>query len=196
VRREDLPKEAPRALEPEEQKRFMRAVERCTSIRDRAIALLLFYTALRVGECASLDTNDIALSARKGKVTVRAGKGDLYREVVLNAEAREGLSAWLVERGKRFPDHSETALLLNSHGQRLSIRSIDLTLRRLGEEANVAVSAHRLRHSCLTNLVRRGHDLVLVAEIAGHKRIETTRRYSLPTERDREAAMESLRMEY
>src|SRR5271165_4999632 len=47
VRREDLPKEAPRALEPEEQKRFMRAVERCTSIRDRAIALLLFYTALR-----------------------------------------------------------------------------------------------------------------------------------------------------
>ena len=74
VRREDLPKEAPRALEPEEQKRFMRAVERCTSIRDRAIALLLFYTALRVGECASLDTNDIALSARKGKVTVRAGR--------------------------------------------------------------------------------------------------------------------------
>ena len=116
--------------------------------------------------------------------------------MVLNAEAREGLSAWLVERGKRFPDHSETALFLNSHGQRLSIRSIDLTVRRLGKGANVAVSAHRLRHSCLTNLVRRGHDLVLVAEIAGHKRIETTRRYSLPTERDREAAMESLRMEY
>ena len=78
----------------------------------------------------------------------------------------------------------------------MSIRSIDLALRRLGEDANVAVSAHTLRHSCLTNLVRRGHDLVLVAEIAGHKRLETTRRYSLPTERDREAAMESLRVEY
>jgi hypothetical protein len=37
---------------------------------------------------------------------------------------------------------------------------------------------------------------VLVAEIAGHKRLETTRRYSLPTERDREAAMEGLRVEY
>jgi integrase/recombinase XerC len=44
--------------------------------------------------------------------------------------------------------------------------------------------------------VRRGHDLVLVAEIAGHKRLETTRRYSLPAERDRESAMESLRVEY
>jgi site-specific recombinase XerD len=196
VRREDLPQKAPRALEPEEQKRFMRAVERCTSIRDRAIALLLFYTALRIGECASLDADDVALSARKGKVSVCAGKGDSYREVALNAEVREALAAWLAERRKRFPNQDETALFLNSHGRRLSIRSIDLALRRLGDDANVTVSAHTLRHSCLTNLVRRGYDLVLVAEIAGHKRIETTRRYSLPTERDREAAMESLRVEY
>jgi site-specific recombinase XerD len=112
VRREDLPKEAPRALEPEEQKQFMRAVERCMSIRDRAIAMLLFYTALRVGECASLNTDDIALSARKGKVTVRGGKGDVYREVALNAEAREGLAAWLAERRQRFPKQDETALFL------------------------------------------------------------------------------------
>jgi site-specific recombinase XerD len=66
----------------------------------------------------------------------------------------------------------------------------------LGQQADVAVSAHTLRHSCLTNLVRRGRDLVLVAEIAGHQRLETTRRYSLPAERDRESAMESLRVEY
>jgi len=98
VRREDLPQEAPKALEPEAQKRFLRAMERCTSVRDRALALLLFYTALRIGECASLDAEDVALSARKGKVIVRAGKGDTYREVALNAEAREALSAWLTER--------------------------------------------------------------------------------------------------
>ena len=189
-------KKPPKALEPEGQKRFLRAVERCTSVRDRALALLLFYTALRIGECASLDTDVVALSARKGKVIVRTGKGDTYREVALNAEAREALAAWLTERRQRFPKPDDPALFLNPGGRRLSIRSIDLALRRLGEEADVAVFAHTLRHSCLTNLVRRGHDLVLVAEIAGHKRLETTRRYSLPTERDREAAMESLRVEY
>src|SRR6266481_2094551 len=54
-------KKPPRALQPEAQKRFLRAVERCTSVRDRALALLLFYTALRIGECASLDTDDVAL---------------------------------------------------------------------------------------------------------------------------------------
>ena len=164
-------------------------MERCRSVRDRALALLLFYTALRIGECASLDSDDVALSARKGKVIVRAGKGDTYREVALNAEAREALSALLPERRQRFAKPDEPALFLNPGGRRLSIRSIDLALRRLGEEADIAVSAHTLRHSCLTNLV-------LVAEIAGHKRLETTRRYSLPTEGDREAAMESLRVEY
>jgi integrase/recombinase XerC len=46
------------------------------------------------------------------------------------------------------------------------------------------------------NLVRSGNDLVLVAEIAGHKRLETTRRYSLPTVEDRETALEGLILEY
>ena len=39
-------------------------------------------------------------------------------------------------------------------------------------------------------------DLVLVAEIAGHKRLETTRRYSLPSAQDRENAMQSLEVDY
>ena len=44
--------------------------------------------------------------------------------------------------------------------------------------------------------MRNGNDLVLVAELAGHKRLETTRRYSLPTAADREAAMEGLKVDY
>jgi integrase/recombinase XerC len=47
----------------------------------------------------------------------------------------------------------------------------------------------------VTNLVRGGNDLVLVAELAGHRRLETTRRYSLPSEADRQAAMEALELE-
>jgi integrase/recombinase XerC len=47
VRREDLPQQAPRALDPEEQVRFLRAVERCESARDRAV------TSLLLGFCSS-----------------------------------------------------------------------------------------------------------------------------------------------
>ncbi len=37
---------------------------------------------------------------------------------------------------------------------------------------------------------------MLVAEIAGHKRLETTHRYSLPSAEDRIAAMENLHVDY
>jgi len=38
-----------------------------------------------------------------------------------------------------------------------------------------------LQRTCVTNLVRSGNDLILVPELAGHRRLETTRRYSLPS---------------
>lgn len=196
VPREELPQQAPRALEADQQRRFLRAVERADSARDRALALLLFFTGLRVGECAALDVEDVALSARKGSVIIRSGKGDAYREVPLNSEARTALAAWLEARRTRDAGREEPALFLNRSGSRLSARMMELALRRLGREAGLELSPHTLRHTCLTNLVRGGHDLVLVADVAGHKRLETTRRYSLPTQQDRARAMESLRIDY
>lgn len=196
VKREDLPQQSPRALKPVEQKAFLRAVERTSSVRDQALARLLFYTGLRLGECAALNVDDVCISARKGLVIVRSGKGDTYREVPLNADVREALQAWQKYRTKLFPDHSDPALFLNRKGKRLSPRAIDLIVRHLGGDAGLELSAHILRHTCLSNLVRHGNDLVLVAEIAGHKRLETTRRYSLPSAEDREAAMEGLQVEY
>ncbi len=195
VQRESLPAQAPRALKPEEQNAFLRAIERTSSVRDRAIAQLLFYTAIRLGECAVLNLDDVRVSARKGVVVIRSGKGDTYREIPLNTEVREALRIWLKERSKRFSQTSDPAVFLNPKGKRLSARSIDLIIRRIGADANLELSAHILRHTCLTNLVRRGNDLVLVAEIAGHKRLETTRRYSLPSLQDREDAMEALPIE-
>jgi site-specific recombinase XerD len=196
VQREDLPAQAPRALKPAEQKAFLRAVERTPTVRDQAIAHLLFYTAIRLGECAALNLDDVRVSARKGAMIIRSGKGDAYREVPLNGEVREALRSWLKERVKRFPQTSDPAVFLNPNGKRLSARAIDLIVRCIGTDAHLELSAHILRHTCLTNLVRRGNDLVLVAEIAGHKRLETTRRYCLPSIEDRARAMEELQVDY
>jgi site-specific recombinase XerD len=197
VRREELPGAAPRALSPEEQKRFLRAVERSGEVRDQAIAKMLFYAGLRLGELTKLNVEDVPISARRGKVIVRSGKEDSYREIALNAEVRGALERWLAQR-KNYPGAENPALFLSQRGRRLSTRAVDFIVHRLGEEAALdePLSAHALRHTCMTNLVRTGYDLVLVAEIAGHKRLETTRRYSLPSQADREAAMESIRVEY
>jgi hypothetical protein len=112
-----------------------------------------------MGECAALNVDDVHVSARKGLVIVRSGKGEIYREVPLNADVREDLSLWLKERTKRFPQIPEPALFLaEPERRRLSTRAIDLVLRQLWREAKVELSAHVLRHTCLTNLVRRGND--------------------------------------
>lgn len=178
-------------------KRYLRAVGRCPTARDRAIATLFFYSALRLEELTALDADDLAISARKGRVIVRSGKGDAYREVALNAEAREALEGWISERRARFGG-GDPALFVGREGGRLTTRAVDLIVRRLGEEAGLEApfSAHVLRHTCLTKLVRNGNDLVMVAEIAGHKRLETTHRYTLPSEADREAAMEGIRVDH
>lgn len=112
VRREDLAQAAPKSLSAEEQKRFLRAVERSGEIRDRAMALLLFYAGLRLGELCGLDVEDVAVTARKGQVVVRSGKGDKtegvrtlasnYDLVVIGGTAGlvSATGAALVERNK------------------------------------------------------------------------------------------------
>jgi integrase/recombinase XerC len=192
VRREELPQVAPAALPREAQIAFLRAVERRQSERDRAIAMVLYHTGIRASECAALNVDDVLVSARKGKLVVRFGKGDAYREIPLNAEARRALRAWTESRGQT----EQPALFLNKRGGRLSTRSVYKLINDLGKEAGLDISTHTLRHTCLTNLVRNGNDLVLVAELAGHRRLETTRRYSLPSAADRQAAMDALQIEY
>jgi len=58
-----------------------------------------------------------------------------------------------------------------------------------GHDGNL--TPHALRHTTGTNLVRDGQDIVTVAEILDHS-IETACRYSLPTEADKQAAIERL----
>jgi len=58
------------------------------------------------------------------------------------------------------PASDGPALFLSLKGRRLSARAIDLAVRHLGQEADVGTSAHTLRHTCLTRLVRAGNDIV------------------------------------
>lgn len=194
VRREELPRSAPRALDVEQQRDLLRAAEESTA-RDRAIVALLLFTGLRLAETTALKVADVRVSARKGLVVVRSGKGDAYREVELNALVRGMLDEWSAERAK-IAAPGETSFLVARTGRALSSRSIDLAVRRVATRAGLTLSAHVLRHTFVTGLVRAGNDLVLIAELAGHRRLETTRRYSLPSEADRRKAVSDLEIEF
>jgi len=203
VDREDLPQVAPRALGEDEQRAFLRAVQASPSARNRAIATVFFYTALRLSELAALDVDDVSASARRGRLKVRSGKGDAFREVPLNSACRTALEEWFEARAKQIAIMSGAAgtqeavgaLWLSREGSRISARAIDLVVRRFANDAGIELSAHVLRHTCVTNLIRSGADVVLVAEIAGHRRLDTTRRYSLPSQADKDAALEAVLVE-
>lgn len=197
IPREDLPQVAPSALSKDEQVRLLRAVAGCRRSLDRAVVLLLLYTGIRAGECAALDVEDVFVVGRHRKLVVRNGKGDFYREIPLNSEAAEAIAEWLTDREKRFADKAtDPALFLNPQGKRMSTASLDLIVRKVGQFCGLTLSCHVLRHTLLTNLVRNGNDLMLVAEIGGHKRLETTKRYTLPSASDKEKAMEQVLHDY
>lgn len=195
--REDLPQLAPQALTLKEQKDFLRAIERCRRPRDRAIATLLLSTGIRISECADLSDGDVLFTQRKGLLKIRNGKGSAYREIPLSAPCRAALQEWIDERRSKYPQPDDDAFFLSNRGTRLSVDSIDHLVRRIAQSAKLeSVSAHTLRHTCLTNLIRDGADVVLVAQVGGHKKLETTMRYSLPTRADLEMAMDGVIKDY
>jgi site-specific recombinase XerD len=191
--REDLPQEAPRALTPGEQKKFLRAVELTRRSKDRAIATLLFYTGMRLSECASLELDDVFVVGRKTRAIIRSGKGGCYREIPLNSLICEVIQNWLAERKEKYAGKSDSrAVFLNPQGAPMLPNSIYEIVKKIGRDAGLELSPHTLRHTCLTALVRKQNDVVLVADIAGHKSLNTTKRYSLPTATDKAKALEQL----
>jgi integrase/recombinase XerC len=141
----------------------------------------------------------VPLSARKGKVIVRSGKGGDSREIpLLDPAARTALTEWKAERAG-WPGADSPAPFLNRRGGRLSVRAVAQLLDDLAADAdltdeddNPAASAHTLRHTFGTNLLRNGADIVVVAELMGHRRLDTTRLYTLPTDTDLEDGVSRL----
>lgn len=179
AKRQDLPKLAPRALDCDEQRRFLKCIEQSTILRNKAIAMLMLHCGLRVSEVHQLNISDVLLSARKKEIVVRCGKNNKRRVIPINRDAAEIVQEYLAQN--RTLD-SESPLFSSKKGSRLSTQAIDHLIRQLGVESGLHLSSHILRHTCLTRLVRAGVDIVTVAEVAGHSRIETTRRYSLPSQ--------------
>lgn len=189
IRRQDLPAQAPRALEADEQRRLLKVIAQCRSLRNRVLVLTMLHCGLRISEVRALNVGDVLLSARKHELVVRCGKNAKRRTVPINTDLAGIMREYLAKVGNA---DAEAPLFKSQKGNRLSVQGIDQILRQFGRDAGIELSAHCLRHTCLTRLVRSGVDLVVVAEVAGHSRLETTRRYVLPTEAVKTIAMEKL----
>ncbi len=186
----EIPAAAPRALDQRAQIRYLRAVQ--ASPRDRALALVPFYAGAWISETVALDLEDLRLSARRAILRIY-GKGERVCEVPIHPKLREALENWLEDR-KRWPGSENRVLFVNRRGGRLSARGAHDVIIGIAAAAELEehVTAHVLRHSFATTLVRGHTDLVVAAELLGHARLETTRLYTRPSAEDRAKAISLL----
>ena len=186
---------APKALSEQELTRIMRKAHQAGNKRDIALLELLAATGLRASEVAGLKVRDVELNERSGWVTVR-GKGRKQRRVPVNARARRALREYLEERGHP-PAGSETAggsLFLTQKHTAMTPYAVWYTVKKYAKAAGIEnVSPHTFRHTVATRLVRDpAVDLVTAATFLGHSRLDTTARYSQPSEEDLAEAAERL----
>jgi integrase/recombinase XerC len=191
--RVEIPAAAPRALDQRAQLRYLRAVQARPSPRDQALALVPFYAGARISEIVALDVDDVARSARKGVLRI-LGKGERVRHVPIHPQLHAALNGWLAERADWPGAKDHPALFLNQRGHRLSVRGAHDIVTGIAAAAGLDddTTIHILRHTFATTLVRGGTDLVIVAELLGHARLETTRGYTRPSAEDRTRALDLL----
>src|SRR5262249_21371841 len=156
--------------------------------RDLASGQLLLHTGMRVRELCTVMWRDITLSARKGMLTVRHGKGGRYREVPLNATARAAVHTL----GSQQHVGTDAPLLLGQRGP-MTPRGVQTLLAKYETQAHLDVlSPHVLRHSFCKNLINAGVGLEQVVTLAGHISLETTCYYCTPFFQELEQAVTRL----
>ncbi len=162
-----------------------------TRRRDVSLGQFLLNTGLRLNEALAVEVSDLELSARRGMVWVRQGKGNKQRQVPLNQVAREAVQVWLAVR----PVSSSPYMWITVEGppEKLSGRTVQRMLQRYAEEAKIeALTPHICRHTFAKNLINQGIGLEKVAALLGHANLNTTRLYITPDAHDLENAVETL----
>lgn len=177
----------PRSLSEKDFFRLRRSFYKEGNERDIAIFEILANTGIRVSELCSLKLSDVQISERKGKLIVRYGKGQKYREVPLNSDARKALNEYLKSRA----DENNERLFLGERGP-LTPSGVFRIIKRYARDAGVEVSPHQLRHTFARRLLQSGADIVTVQQILGHANLNTTAVYLKPDYAEQEEAVEKI----
>jgi integrase/recombinase XerD len=143
----------------------------CSNKRQKAIVEVLYSSGLRVSELISLNKNDINWARGMANII---GKGNKERTVYFSDEALRLLKDYLDTR-----DDKNEALFVTmvKPVKRLSIESIESSMRELGRRIDIRVYPHKFRHTCATILLEKGMSIQDVSEVLGHSRLETTMIY-------------------
>ena len=174
----------PQFLDDEQAERLVEAPddETASGMRDRAILELLYGEGLSVSEMTGIDMRELDLVNMQVTVT---GKGDRGRIALFGNPARDALIRYRDHGRTQFATGAVEACFLNRSGTRLSVRSVQVIVRRAGVMAGLdrSVYPHLLRHSFATHMLEGDADLRVVQHLLGHSSADTTQIYTAVAQR-------------
>ena len=161
-----------------------------TKVRDTALLTLLLGTGIRVSECVGLDIEDVDFKNNGIKVRRKGG----YEAIVyFGEEVEKALFDYLEQRKRIIPlSGHEHALFLSMQNRRITVRAVENMVKKYASTVTTLkkITPHKLRSTYGTSLYRETGDIYLVADVLGHKDVNTTKKHyaALEDERRRRAA--------
>ena len=144
--------------------------------RDNAIVTLFLGTGIRISELVGLNLDSFDFSQNAFTVTRKGGnQSTLY----FSNEVARALKTWLEKRASLGLDKDEKAMFISLQNKRISIRAVENLVKKFAREASPLkkISPHKLRSTFGTNLYRETKDIYIVADVLGHKDVNTTKKH-------------------
>lgn len=168
----------PRSLEPAQVRELLASCDRrrATGRRDFAILMLLVRLGMRAGEVVGMELDDI--DWRSGEVVVR-GKGNRQERLPLPSDVGEAIVGYL-RRGRPPTAEGRTVFVRRrAPHRRLTSTAVTNIVREAGRRARVGtLSAHRLRHTAATLMLRAGAPLEEIGQVLRHRSSLSTATYA------------------
>jgi len=144
--------------------------------RDNAMLSLLLGTGIRVSELVGLNVQDIDFKYNSFKVTRKGGGQSI---LYFSDEIKDCLIKYLELRDSFKLPESEKALWISIQGKRMGVRSVENLVKKYAKVSAPLkkISPHKLRSTYGTHLYNATKDISIVAEVLGHKDVNTTKKY-------------------
>jgi integrase/recombinase XerD len=171
----------PKALAPEQLRQLLAAVNQSKPVgrRDYAMLCCLASLGLRAKEVAELTLE--AIDWRAGTLTIATSKVRRAHRLPLPAVAGQAIARYL--RSGRPATSSRRIFVrhLPPIGAPVTSAVVIQTVQRAFRRSGLVVAsrgAHALRHTVATDLMRAGVSLKAIADVLGHRSLDTTALYA------------------
>ena len=145
--------------------------------RDLALVTLLLGTGVRVSECVGLDIEDVDFKNNGIKVT-RKGGNEMV--VYFGHEVEKALKKYLEVRKNIVPVAGhEHALFYSTQRKRIGIQAVENLVKKYAGAITTTkkITPHKLRSTYGTTLYQETGDIYLVADVLGHRDVNTTKKH-------------------